>query len=434
MPLKFSRERGITWDRSVQTKQSEIIEFSPQLEEAVRWGTFDASWGNQYRRSMAVYTVGQFIAWQIGQVGLKFYRRQSAIERESRDELTDFFKAPVEGQTYPELMEGLVWDRILFGNEYWNLVGDGLEGAIQPLPPFAIKPDGGSLTQARIYVYDLNGTHAEYDFTRIAHFKTFNPIDRRVGVSPLDPLRPLLREEAEMAMYRIGYYRNSARIEGVIERPADTPWSDEAFARFRDGIGNTYAGARNSGKTLVLEDSMHYNPASWSPRDSEFLEGRKFMLKAVAQALNVPASILGLTETATFASEKEFHKQLYVDTLGPWFASIEAVINERVVPWLTPEPDVYCEFNVAEKMQGDFQQTTDALSRALGSGVGHLSINEARALENRPPIGDPNDPENPYNQPVIPSNVLFGGTGEAPPAPAEPAPAEPNLRAVDGAR
>lgn len=415
-----------------EAKSAPIAEFSPALVDAVKWGLVDASWGGTYSRSMSVYTVGQFLAWQIGQVGLKFYRRHSDVEREPLDDLTDFFKEPVEGQTYSELMEGLVWNRILFGNEYWRLVETGSARAIMPLPPFAVRPQGGTLTQAGTYVYELNGNRDEFDSSEIAHFKTFNPTDRRVGISPLEPLRSVIREEVEMTAHRVGYWRNSARMEGIIERPSDRPWSEESFERFRKGWQNAYSGSGNSGKTGLLEDDMTYRPASWSPRDSEFMEGRKFVLQAVATALNVPISSLGLTETATYASEKEKHKELYVDTLGPWFGSIEGVINRRVVPWLTDDPDVYCEFNVAEKMQGDFEQTTEALRSAVG--VPYLSVNAALALLNRPPIGDPNDETNPYNFPVQPANVIYGGVtapGQAPAPDAEADQGPPALRVAD---
>ena len=127
-------------------------------------------------------------------------------------------------------------------------------------------------------------------------------------------------------------------------------------------------------------------------------------LETVARAFNVPISVLGLTDTATYASQKEFHKALYQDTLGPWLAMLEGEIVRGVVQWITDDPDVFVEFNIAEKLKGSFEEQADALRAWVG--VPPMSINEWRARYNLPRIDDEN-----FDLPDMPQNVLYGGVG-----------------------
>ena len=98
----------------------------------------------------------------------------------------------------------------------------------------------------------------------------------------------------------------------------------------------------------------------------------------------------------------------------------EEEIEAFIVPWVTQDPAIQVRFNVEEKLRGSFEDQIVAFRNALG--VPFLSVNEVRALQNRPKI-DGDD----YDLPVKPSNVVYGGAqapGEA------PMPEQRQLRAV----
>lgn len=77
---------------------------------------------------------------------------------------------------------------------------------------------------------------------------------------------------------------------------------------------------------------------------------------------------------------------LYQDTLGPLLEQIEDEIDLQLLPELEPvTPErFFCEFNLREKLTGNFKDRAGIMQTAVGGPW--LTINEARALDNRPPV------------------------------------------------
>lgn len=385
-----------------------IAEVSPELVDAVKWGNTDGGYGAVYRSQPSVYTVVEFIAWQVSQVRLKVYQRKGATEREplSDSTLQQLLDHPAPGLTYQRWMHALVADMCVFGNAYSEKIENEDSRALLPTPPFTVTPVGGSLVQAKAYDIQLGTKGARrIAADRMFHPRRYNPDDLRIGVSPLEPLRQILRDEREALIANYDMWQKQGRIPGYLLRPEGAPpWSDDDRKRFRADWQNAHAGRGNTGKTAVLEDGMTFKEGAWSPKEAEFIEGRKLTLETVARALNVPVSLLGLSESATYASQKEFHRQLYVDTLGPWFRLIEAEIAESIVPWFTADDSIYVEFNVEEKLRLSFEEQAEALRQAVG--VPWQTVNEARALSNMPRVEDDQ-----FDIPAKPANVIYGGAG-----------------------
>lgn len=418
------------WFRAAQTKAVEpeaksvpsdqLVQFSPSLVHAVRlFGGLGMDYGEVYRSSSPVYIVVEFHAWQISQIGLQVYKRESDNDRTTQDDspLARLFDEPADGLTYEALLHGTVADLDIYGNAYWLKFESSVgERNLVPLPPLKVTPIGGNLIQASRYRLQTVTGQQEFDASQIVHFRRYNPIDPRIGVSPLEPLRAILAEDAAATAHRRGFWENFARLEGVLTSP--TGLSDVAYERLRADWQNLYSGADNAGKTAILEEGTDFKAISVTPKDAEFIEGRKQVLETVARAYNIPVTLLGLADTPTYASAEQFHTQLYVDTLGPWLKMLAGRIQREVVPWFTDDPDIYVEFNVEEKLRGSFDQQADAV-RALG-GVPIFSVNELRARYNQPRIDDPA-----FDVPVKPSNVIYGLVG------APGVPTTPDIRAAE---
>ena len=91
---------------------------------------------------------------------------------------------------------------------------------------------------------------------------------------------------------------------------------------------------------------------------------------------------------------------LYSETLGPTLARIEDRINTFIVPRVTRTANAYVEFNIEEKLQGDFEEQAAILSTSAGAPW--MTRNEVRALRNLPALAG-------GDELVVPLNVLTGG-------------------------
>jgi HK97 family phage portal protein len=185
-----------------------------------------------------------------------------------------------------------------------------------------------------------------------------------LGLSPLETLRRILVEEIAAQDYRAFYWRNHARMDGVIERDKDQkPWNPDQYKAWREQWTSSYTGRENSGKSAVLMPGMKWVERSFSAKDSELSSARKLSREEVSRAYHVPLPMVGILDHATFSNIKEQHKNLYQDALGPWLVYIEEELERQLLPEVDPATakDVYFEFNIAEKLKGSFEEQADSI-------------------------------------------------------------------------
>jgi len=358
-------------------------------------------WATMYRLQPNVRTCVDFLARNIAQLGLHVFRRVSDTDRVR---LTDHPLARVLARplppdykiTYYRLIEALVADLGVYFNAYWLKIRvDGAPAGLLRIPPPYVTIKGGLIPSQ--YKISVGGKIIQVPLDGIIHFRGYNPENPISGLSPLETLRRVLAEEHAAGDYREHFWQNAARMGGVIERPREAPeWSDTARARFKAEFEALY-----SGGDKILEEGMTWKPGSFNPQESEYLEGRKLTREECARAYHIPPPMVGILDHATFSNIKEQHKNLYQDSLGPWLAMIEQDIELQLLPELGDTQGVYCEFNIAEKLAGAFEDQVTALQSAVGRPW--MTANEARARMNLPSLGG--DAE----RLVLPLNVLVGG-------------------------
>lgn len=381
-----------------------VVEFSPRLVQAVRLGTV-GNYGAIYRSQPAVRTVVDFLSNNIAQIALKTYQRVSPTDRPELNDhpLTRLLGHPNPQTTRFRMMRDTVRDLALYDRAYWLKVSQGRQQALVRLPPAEVEHRNLTLTAPQTFQLTRNSTVTDFDAAQIVYFRGYSADEPSTGTSPLETLRTVLEEEAASMAHRRGFWRNAARRDGIIERPADAPdWSADAKDRFREDWYHATAGVTNAGRAPVLEDGMKWNPDSFSPHEAEYIEGRKLTREEVARAYGIPLPMVGILEHATLSNVTEQHKNLYQDTLGPWLRMIQDEIDMQLVPDFTPNEGVYVEFNIAEKLRGAFEEQAAQLTSAIGGP--YMTRNEGRARLNLPRIKDPEADEL-----IVPMNVSVGG-------------------------
>lgn len=362
--------------------------------------TYEAIWKAQPE----VRTVVGFLARNIAQINIHTFERISDVDRQR---LTDHPVAQLLSRPNPKtsryrFIESLVSDLGIYDNAIWlkSKTSDGVNGLVR-LPPAQVTPVGDSWMWAEAYRFQGSRGHQDFKPEDIVHFRGYNPSDARWGVSPMESLRAVLAEAHESAKWREQLWRNGARIPGWITRPPKTPWADGARERFRADWKGLYTGdGPAAGGTPVLEDGMDFHTGGITPKDAEYVASRKLTREEVASAYFIPPPMVGILDHATFSNIKEQHQNLYQDTLGPWLKMITEELALQLIPDLDDTGRVYVEFNMAEKMQGSFEEQATSLQTAVGGPW--LTRNEARARQNLPRLDG-------ADELIVPLNVLEGG-------------------------
>lgn len=356
-------------------------------------------------------TVVTFLARNVAQLGLHvFERTEDDGRRRDRSSVLARSLRDVDGtMTTFELVFALVGDLALYDRAYWwaapsNEMPSGW--MIRRLPPNWVEPVKANPWEVKEYraFIKSDGGSVTIPADAVLAFPGYHP-GKMHGSSPtVDALRDTLREQVEAAKYRAQVWKRGGRVSAVLERPVEAPpWSPEARDRFReDWYANFTGNGPRAGGTPILEDGMQLKRIDFSAQEQQYVEAAKLSLTTVASAFHVNPTMLGHNEGANYSNVREFRKMLYGETLGPILSQIEGRINTFLVPRMGLEPErFYVEFNIAEKLQGNFEEQAAVISSSVGRPW--MTADEARARFNMPALGGD------AASLVTPLNVLIGG-------------------------
>lgn len=371
--------------------------------------------GGAYVWQWAVRTCVEFLAKNIAHTNLKAYRRaEDAPEPLERSHpLVRLIQRPNPQTTRFDLIRGTVGDLAIYDEAFWLKRFTRTEKRLYRLPAGMVEAkDSSVLTGPDHYEVDTGNGPVDFSPEEIVHFHGYNPNDPHGGQSPLKSLRPLLTEEREASRYMARLLGKGMRFGGFLSRPAtQEAMSDQAIDRFTEGLRRFARGGDREGEWFLLEEGIEPKQSSFSPKDAELMVLREFVLDITATAYHIPLAMLSRTKTPTYASMAEFHKMLYTDVLGPWNAMIEGAVWLQLLPDFGDPDDLFVEFNIDEKLQGDFEAQAAAARQSVQ--VPWMSVNEMRIKRGLAPIGDSDDPDNPYNKPALPTAYVLIGDGGA---------------------
>ena len=207
-----------------------------------------------------------------------------------------------------------------------------------------------------------------------------------VGYSVVDILRESLGLGLAAQKYGSVFFKNNARPSMVIEMPGQLR-DTEAVSRLRDSWGKIHEGIDNSNKPAILENQASVKNLSFSNEDAQFLQTREFEIRQVANIIGVPPHKIG-DPTRTSHSSLESENQAYLqDSLDPWLCNWEKECEDKLLTEQQKTQDTHIvEFQRDAIIRVDKKTETESLAVEVNNGL--LSLDEARAIKNRPPLPD----------------------------------------------
>lgn len=377
--------------------------------EAIHEYWADMSACKLWRSQPHLRTVVSFRARNTAQLGLHVYKRtpDGGRERDRESVLAKTLEWVNDDMTTYDLIFALVGDYDLHDRAYW-LVAESAESpsgwTIHRVPPTWVEVVKDNPFRIKGYRVTIGQKTMDVPPENMVRFPGFHPDSPTGASSTVEALKETLKEQLEAATFRKQLWQRGGKVSSILQRPLDAPeWSADAREAFREDWYAKYTGNGSlAGGTPILEDGMTLNRIDFSAQDQQWVEAARLSLETVAAAFHVPAAMVGMGSEATFSNMRAFRKMLYTETLGPLLAYIEARINKSLVAVMGLDPAVYyVEFNIMEKLQGDFEEQAAVLSSAIGRPW--MTADEGRSRMNMPKLGGSAD------ELVVPLNVLLGG-------------------------
>ena len=364
---------------------------------------------NLYNTQDNLAAVVDFISSSIAQLPLKVYTRDENDERKrDRDSVAaKLLWLPNNDQTEYEFMFSLVEELKIFGCVYVLKLPDpdsesGLQLRIIPTDWVTNTEKVTPYGPDKIRVTADGYGNIEIPRAEFVRFCTFSPGNPAGYVSPISALRQTLEEQIQAGRFRKELWRSSGRLNAQIVRPKDVqPWTEETKKKWVEAFREAWgAGGSKAGSIPLMEDGMEIKTFNASFKEQQWVESVKLSREAVAAAYRINPSLVWHSDTQTYASSKDNARALYAECLGPDLQMIQQRINSFLLPMIGASPDTYVEFDLTEKLKGDFEQRAAVIQSSVGGPW--LTRNEARRDNNLPPIegGD---------ELIVPLNVVTGG-------------------------
>ena len=310
-----------------------------------------------FAKNPVVYRAVRMIAETAASVPLYLFDGEDEIDKHP---LLDLLARPNAMQCGPDLLEAWYGHLIVAGNAYLEAVT--VEGAVREL--HALRPDRMKVVPGgdgwpEAYEYSVAGQTVRFDqdgvgaVRPILHMALFHPLNDHYGMSPLEPAAVGVDLHNASGAWNKALLDNSACPSGALVYTAkDGQLSPEQYERLKTELEDSFQGAQNAGRPLLLEGGLDWKAMAFSPKDMDFISAKHVAAREVALALGVPPMLLGIPGDNTYANYAEANRSFWRQTvlplvkrtgkafsawLGPAFADLDSPMD---VPSLQLTPDL----------------------------------------------------------------------------------------------
>jgi HK97 family phage portal protein len=204
------------------------------------------------------------------------------------------------------------------------------------------------------------------------------------GVSRVEALKENFGLALALEKFAATFFGQGTNLNGVIEFPGNL--TAEQAENLRNGFDSKHKGWRRGHRTGILSGGATFKSTQVDPESSQSIEARRLAVEDVARAFNIPANMLNIPGTTTYASVEQNNLQFITHTLRPIVQKLEDAFSQLMSRYPGGET-AFIKWNLDGLARADIQARTSAYSTMIQAGV--MSINDVRRLEDMSDIDDP---------------------------------------------
>lgn len=363
-----------------QRKSSAVTSLIVQFARASTWSRpvdFETQAKEGYQSNVTAYACINEISKAVA--GIPWVLKRKGVSRGSKvaviddHPILDLLKKPNPWQGGGEFSEACTSFLLIGGNAYIEAVGpeSGPPMELYTHRPdrFTVIPD--NLNRIAGYKYEVNGENHKFLDGEILHRKLFSPLSEYYGLSPIQVAARDIDSDNEAARWNLSLLRNDMRPSGAFVTDGDL--GDQQYQRLKKETDAQYIGAMNAGRPLFLDGGLKWENFTISPKDSDWLSGRKLSKREIAQVYQVPPELIGDGEVKTYSNYEEARKSFYVETILPYMDTFRDSLNN----WLTIRWNESIVLDYDKDDIEALQEERDQLYERVGKAT-WMTLNEKR--------------------------------------------------------
>lgn len=322
----------------------------------------------------AVWACVRLIADALAMMPADVYRKGPGRTQTEID-APPIIENPSGRDTRSEWMFSLLVSWLLRGNGFGEIVDRDALGFAKQVELY--HPDHVHTWYDRqgIKRYKLLGRDVT-DPSNIWHTRAFVIPGRATGLSAISHFAETIGLGLEAEKFGVDFFVDGGHPTAILASDSDIPSPAEARIvkdRFMQAL-------RGSREPVVLGKDLKYQAIQVAPNESQFLETQKWSVQQVCRVFGVPPEMVGgeAGGSLTYSNAEQRNLDLLTYCLGPWKSRAETTLSA-----LLP-PGHVVKLNAGALLQADL--LTRYRAHEIGIRAKFLHPDEARALENRPPL------------------------------------------------
>lgn len=279
-----------------------------------------------------------------------------------------------------EFKHRVVSSLLLDGNAFILCLRDSQGDVIETrvLDPQKVEIHTGDKGEPLYHVETIEGA-ITLTADEVIHIPLFATGENHRGLSPIEHHKVTLGLASATQAFSAKFYENNASVGGLIKVPGELT-QDQADA-LRNGFGRRHGGLEKAWRVAVLTGGADYQQLGAKISDLQLVETMHYGVEAIARIYGVPLHMLQYPGGNTSYSSIEVISIEWLRLgLGPLIARLEASF-QRIIPG---SQQTFLKFTLDGLLRATTQERYNSYNTALVSGF--LSVNEVRALEDRPPV------------------------------------------------
>ena len=343
-------------------------------------------------RGTAVLACVRVLSETIASLPLHVYERTDGQRRLATDHpaYRILHRQPNPEITSFEMREWIQNNALIYGNGYAVIERNPLGEPVAMWPQIATRVSAFRAPGTRDLWYRVNNAGEAFvvpaaDMFHVRGFANGG----LVGRSLVDLGANAIGLAAAQEKYAGRIFATGGAQRMALERPIEAPGlsSGGAMDNIRKSWRDVYGSPDRVHEVAILEEGMTAKVIGVSPLDSQLIEGRTYQVTEVARLFRVPLHMIAELTRSTFSNIEHQSLEFVKYTLLPWIERWE----QRLDMTLLSSGDMrhYCKLSVEGLLRGDSKARAE-FYRAM-FGIGALSANDIRALEDLDTIGDQGD-------------------------------------------
>jgi len=236
---------------------------------------------------------------------------------------------------------------------------------------FDVRIPKGGRRYMRVSGYKIEDQDGEYFVPReeFVHFKFYNKANPLRGLTPISAIKIGVEIDEFARAWSRSFFKNSARPDYVALAPEGTTVSERE--ELRDALEGETKGMDNWHRIIVLENRViDIKPLNLAPKDTDWLEQRKFSREEIGGMFGVPDEIMGFGRD-TYENFDTAQYVLWYFTIIPLIRSRDSTLTEffKRAGVLKPNERITTDLSDVQVLQEDITEKVAQAHVLISDGV-----------------------------------------------------------------